>query len=64
MSIFKSLFKRNSEIKDSLKIYWIPLTEMNQLAAITLQSSTKPILIFKHSTRCGISRMAFKSFER
>ena len=64
MGIFNSLFNGTDEVKDSLKINWIALTEMSQLAAITLQSSTKPILIFKHSTRCGISRMAFKSFER
>ncbi|VAW26263.1 hypothetical protein MNBD_BACTEROID04-2072 [hydrothermal vent metagenome] len=29
-----------------------------------LQSTTKPVLIFKHSTRCGVSRMALKNFER
>ncbi len=27
-------------------------------------SNKKPVLIFKHSTRCGISRMALKNFER
>lgn len=64
MGIFSSLFKGNSEIKDSLKINWIGLTEISQLTAITLQSTAKPILIFKHSTRCGVSRMALKSFER
>ena len=25
---------------------------------------SKPSLIFKHSTRCGVSRMALKSFEK
>lgn len=33
---------------------------MQQIAA---ESSTIPVLIFKHSTRCGISRMALKGFE-
>jgi len=43
---------------------WIALTELNQLKEIAAKSSDKPILIFKHSTRCGISRMVLKNFEK
>ena len=43
---------------------WIALTNANQLEEINSLASTTPVLIFKHSTRCGISRMALKSFER
>ncbi len=64
MGFLNNLFNGSDEVKDGVKINWIALADINQLAAIKLQSSTKPILIFKHSTRCGISRMAFKSFER
>jgi bacillithiol system protein YtxJ len=32
-----------------------------EIAAI---SNEKPVIIFKHSTRCSISRMALKQFER
>ena len=64
MGIFNSLFKGSSEGENDKKINWILLTESSQLATIISQSNEKPILIFKHSTRCGISRMALKSFER
>ena len=43
---------------------WIPLTTSNQLNEIISGSTNNPILIFKHSTRCGISRMVLKNFER
>lgn len=43
---------------------WIELTNNHQLEELVKLSTTKPVLIFKHSTRCGISRMVLKSFER
>ena len=43
---------------------WFQLTDMSQLDEMVEQSTEKPILIFKHSTRCSISRMALKQFER
>jgi len=64
MGIFNKLFKGSNEGENDKKINWLPLTESSQLDTIISASSTKPILIFKHSTRCGISRMALKSFER
>jgi bacillithiol system protein YtxJ len=42
---------------------WIPLTSLDQLQTIKEQSKTESILIFKNSTRCGISRMVIKQFE-
>jgi bacillithiol system protein YtxJ len=36
---------------------------MGQLDEIVAFSSQKPVVIFKHSTRCSISRMALKQFE-
>jgi len=44
-------------------VNWIPLTDLGQLHEIITLSETKPVLIFKHSTTCGISRMALKQFE-
>ena len=64
MGIFNSLFQRNDEEEKEERINWIPLTEIGQLAALTSESKIKPVLIFKHSTRCGVSRMALKSFEK
>ncbi|WP_111707550.1 bacillithiol system redox-active protein YtxJ [Lutibacter citreus] len=43
---------------------WSEITEIKQLEEIINSSKEKPVLIFKHSTRCGISRFALKSFER
>ena len=42
---------------------WKELTEQEQLEAIINQSEAQPVLIFKHSTRCSISRFALKQFE-
>jgi len=65
MSFFNSMFG-NSDNSDSQKsnLNWIPLTNLAQLDDIQTISNVKPIVIFKHSTRCSISRMALKQFER
>ena len=42
---------------------WLALTDDVQLDEIVAQSEEKPIIIFKHSTRCSVSRMALKQFE-
>ena len=62
MSLFSGLFGANTT-SESSKVPWIPLTSMEQLAELTEQSSVKPVFIFKHSTRCGISRSVLKQFE-
>lgn len=65
MSIFNSLFGSSEEKKDTgSKINWIPLQFMGQLDEITALSDNKPAVIFKHSTRCSISRFALKQFEK
>ena len=65
MSFLNSIFG-NSDNPNSQKsnIKWIPLTNLAQLNDIENISNVKPIVIFKHSTRCSISRMALKQFER
>ena len=63
MSIFKNLFGNSSEENQPSKINWIPLTDLDQLNEISMASNEKPMVIFKHSTRCSISRMALKQFE-
>ncbi|MBC9798143.1 bacillithiol system redox-active protein YtxJ [Sinomicrobium weinanense] len=42
---------------------WIPLTSEGQLDEIVQESASTAVIIFKHSTRCGISRMAYRNFE-
>lgn len=43
---------------------WIPLHSEAQLDSIKEQSHTRPVVIFKHSTRCSISTMAKSRLER
>jgi bacillithiol system protein YtxJ len=64
MSVFNYIFGSSQGQNDSnKKINWIPLTFMGQLDEIVAFSSQKPVVIFKHSTRCSISRFALKQFE-
>ncbi|MBT8233492.1 MAG: bacillithiol system redox-active protein YtxJ [Saprospiraceae bacterium] len=42
---------------------WRTLEDINQLEKISQESFEKPVAIFKHSTRCGISRMVLRNFE-
>jgi len=65
MSLFNSFFGNSGNGDNSqTNINWIDLTKLSQLDEIEQKSSQDPILIFKHSTRCSISRMALKNFER
>jgi bacillithiol system protein YtxJ len=43
---------------------WISLKELRQLDEILIESQQTPVLIFKHSTRCNISRTTFDRLER
>ena len=43
---------------------WQSLTSLNQLDQIEQESQKRPILIFKHSTRCAISSAALDRLER
>lgn len=62
MSFFDKIFGgENSEMNSNVN--WTPLTEISQLDEIVENSNNKAIGIFKHSTRCSISRFALKQFE-
>lgn len=63
MSVFDKLFGsgKPSQMPDA---YWNYLELMEQLDAIEQDSFEKPIAIFKHSTTCGISRMAWNLFQK
>lgn len=37
---------------------WREITEISELEELTSESKDKPVLIFKHSTRCSISSVA------
>ena len=60
MGIF-NMFK-SSEPKEEKTLPWIPLNTVAQLNHIEKKSKTKLQVIFKHSTRCGISSMVIRQF--
>ena len=60
--MFKKLFG-SKEPKEEKVLPWIPLTTLGQLNSIYEKSKLKTQLIFKHSTRCGISRMVMSQFS-
>ncbi len=43
---------------------WLELTDPAQLDEIDRLSASRPVLIFKHSTRCSISAAAHARLER
>ena len=63
---FFDKFKSARDIaKEEIKeVKWIQLERMEQLDEIVEISNAVPVLIFKHSTTCGISRMALRGFEK
>jgi bacillithiol system protein YtxJ len=63
MGLFSFLSESNSN-HDAPQFAWKSLDDIATLEAIIEASSNKPAVIFKHSTRCGISKMALKQFEK
>ncbi len=60
------LFSRSKKAKEEKvenKLPWHILSSLEQLNEIKEISKSTPVAIFKHSTRCGISRMVMRQFE-
>jgi len=64
MSFLDKIFGTSADESQASRIGWKPLTELKQLDEIVALSNEKAVLIFKHSTRCSISRYALKQFEK
>ncbi|WP_370226386.1 bacillithiol system redox-active protein YtxJ [Mesoflavibacter sp.] len=60
--MFGKLFGNNKTPKEEKVLPWQNLRSIEQLDEIELSSKGKTQLIFKHSTRCGISRMVLNQF--
>ena len=60
----KNIFgdKTSKEVKETY-LSWTPLISVEEINTIRKISKIQAILIFKHSTSCGISRMVMKQFE-
>lgn len=68
MGLFKSVFGGNGKEKESTAkksvFEWLELKDLTQIENIKKESVANPVIIYKHSTRCGISKMVIKQFEK
>ena len=64
MGFLKNIFgdKTSKEVEETY-LSWTPLVSVEEINTIKEISKNQSVLIFKHSTRCGISRMVIKQFE-
>jgi len=63
MSFFNKIFGEGETTNNISKVNWIALNTIKQLDEISNLSKQNTVLIFKHSTRCSVSRMVLKQFE-
>lgn len=64
MNFLSKLFSSEDSNKEPRNpLPWKPLTAASQLDEIVEESKTETVLIFKYSTRCGVSRMVLNRFE-
>ena len=65
MGFFDKFKSARDVAKEEIKeMQWNQLERMDQLDELTELSKSTPVVIFKHSTTCGISRMALRGFEK
>ena len=62
MGFLTKVFGSSSEPKEEKILPWTNLNNISQLSDIEEKSKTKTQIVFKHSTRCGISRMVMNQF--
>ncbi len=62
MGLFGGMFGKSEE-KPSSKLDWNYLESMEDLDNAEQISHEKTVVLFKHSTRCSISRFVLKQFE-
>lgn len=54
----------NKPKEKEVEVEWFQLTSSDQIDEIVEESKEKAILIYKHSTRCGVSSMAMDRLMR
>jgi bacillithiol system protein YtxJ len=68
MGIFSFFSGSNSKpdtpVNENKTLNWLVLDKLEDLEALSSDSHNKPVLIYKHSTRCGVSSMAKKRIEK
>lgn len=63
MSFLNKIFG-SDEPQNSSTSFWNPIESEEDLKKATEKSSEKKVIIFKHSTRCQISKIVLKNFEK
>jgi len=63
MGLFNKILGSKVKEEKETNVNWIPLNSLEQIKTIKELSKSETILVFKHSTRCGISGMVIKRFE-
>ena len=66
MSFFKNIFEENKteeKQNEQVEAKFFTLNKIEQFDEIDEISHTKPVVLFKHSTRCIISRTVLKQFD-
>ncbi|WP_425389706.1 bacillithiol system redox-active protein YtxJ [Ekhidna sp.] len=58
--MLSGLFSKSEKVD----IPWKQLKDVSDLNEVDEVSKNKPVLLFKHSTRCSISAMSLSRFER
>lgn len=64
MGILNRILGNKQKVEEETFVNWIPFNSLDQINIIKELSKSETILIFKHSTRCGISKMVIKRFEK
>lgn len=65
MGIFDKLKSQRDIAKEEIvEVPWHMLNQIDQLDVLIEESKDRPVAIFKHSTRCGVSRSVLKMFEK
>ena len=65
MGLFDKIFKNNEGERsgETEALPWIEMNSSEDLSKAINESQQETVAIFKHSTRCGVSRMILKMFE-
>ncbi len=61
--MFQKFFS-NKDKTEVNRVFKMRLEDLSELEALNTASHVKPIIIFKHSTRCGISANVLRRFEK
>lgn len=63
MGFFDNFFDKKTDDGEQPEVFWSYLEEVS-LDEIEKESFEKPVILFKHSTRCSISRFVWNRFQQ